>query len=285
MSTSLYLHIPGGYGDDIMGTCVLSAIQAEYPNTKVFVATRHIEIFDNNPVVSKCYHSSKTRKRKPAFFEKFVTLGYPGWDNLRAMKSKKHYIDYFYDALPIIVKNKIYQPMIYLSPKEISYRKRKLCRIKKPMVAISPYSGLNPRIPNKFYSVQKWLAVTKGLIKAGFSVIQLGKKKEGRVLPGAMCWRNIGFRKSGAVLLHCNALITHPSGFMHLATALNIPCLTIVGGAEDAAVGSYSKNLNLTVDMDCAPCWRPKQCENPKCKDIISPEMIVEKTIKVVKNK
>ena len=225
----------------------------------------------------------KHAKKKPAFFEKFVTLTYPRWDELSTTKSKKHYIDYFYDVLPITIENKIYQPRIYLSPKEINHHRRKLQRIKKPLVAISPYGGLNSKIPNKFYPAEKWPAIVNGLIEAGTSVVQLGKKKEGLLLQGALDWRNIGYRKSGVVLLHCDALITHPSGFMHLATALGIPCLTLVGGVEDVLVGSYSNNPNLVVELDCAPCWRAELCENPRCKDILSPEKIVEETMKVVK--
>lgn len=283
MTDSLYIHTPGGFGDNLMATAVISAIQVEYPDTKIFVATRHMDIFDNNPAVSGCYHSTKTRKKKPAFFEKFVSLKYPSWDKLGESKGKKHIIDYYYDSLPIPIENRIYQPQIYLSCKETNYRKRKLQRIPKPLVAISPYGGLNSKVPNKFYPAEKWPAIVSGLIEEGVSVIQLGKKKEGPVLPGATSWFNIGYRKSGAVLLHCEALITHPSGFMHLATALDIPCLNLLGGVEDAAVGGYNKNLNLTVELDCAPCWRSQPCENPRCKDVLSPKLIVAETMKVVK--
>ena len=125
--------------------------------------------------------------------------------------------------------------------------------------------------------------VTNGLIEAGTSVIQMGKKKEGLLLQGALDWRNIGYRKSGVILLHCDVLITHPSGFMHLATALGIPCLTLVGGVEDVLVGCYRNNPNLTVELDCVPCWRSEPCEKPICKDILSPEKIIEETMKVVK--
>jgi len=69
---------------------------------------------------------------------------------------------------------------------------------------------------------------------------------------------------------------------MHLATALDVPCMTLFGGIEDPLVGGYPSNPNLTVDLECAPCWLPKPCDDPKCKEMLSPEKVVSSAVKFV---
>jgi len=152
------------------------------------------------------------------------------------------------------------------------------------MVAISPYGGATTKIQNKFYPLEKWPMIVQGLTKAGITVVQLGRKKEGSLLPSAEDWREIGYRKSAALLLHCDAMITHPSGFMHLATALAVPCITLYGGVENPAISGYTQNLNMTVSLDCAPCWLPQACEDPKCKELLPPEKVVAATVKLIES-
>ena len=152
------------------------------------------------------------------------------------------------------------------------------------MVAISPYGGKNSKIPNKFYPADKWLPIVRGLQGNGLTILQLGRKKHGPLLPSCLDWREIGYRKTAAVLLHCDVLITHPSGFMHLATALSVPCMTLFGGVEDPAVGGYRHNPNLTVELECAPCWLEEPCDNPRCREILSPEKIVTEAVKLIKS-
>lgn len=284
MLNSLYIHVPGGYGDNLMATAVISAIIRENPDCKISVATRHEEIFRNNPNIAACYHATKLKKTHPLLYQEFISLAYPGYSEIRATKSKKHYVDYFYDSLTFPVQNRIYQPQIFLTNREKKCRWRKLQKLPRPLVAISPYGGKNSKIPNKFYPLDKWGTVAQGLRRSDFTILQFGRKKHGPLLPDCLDWREIGYRKTAAVLLHCDVLITHPSGFMHLATALSVPCMTLFGGVEDPAVGGYRHNPNLTVTLECAPCWLEEPCDNPRCKEILSPEKIVTETVKLIKS-
>ena len=82
-----------------------------------------------------------------------------------------------------------------------------------------------------------------------------------------------------------DAVITHPGGIMHLATALDVPCITLFGGIEDPVVSGYEQNINVCAKLDCAPCWRKTLCDNPICLDQLSPERIVNETLKSIKLK
>ena len=281
---SLYIRIPAGYGDNLMATAVIAAIQRQHPTFRIFVSTKRLDIFQNNPHICALYNTRTLQKRNPSLYDRCSVLHYPPYATIGQRREKKHLIDYFYDCLPFPVEQRTYQMELFLTQQERSYRHRRLEKIKRPMVAISPYGGTTTKIQNKFYPIEKWPLIVQGLTKAGITVIQLGRKKEGPVMPPAIDFRNIGYRKSAAVLLHCDAMITHPSGFMHLATALSVPCVGLYGGVEDPAISGYSQNLNLTVSLDCAPCWLPKACEEAKCKELLPPEKVVDAVVKLIES-
>lgn len=281
---SIYIRVPAGYGDNLMATAVVAAIARDYPDIRIFIATKRPDIFENNPHISALYHTRKLLKHNMSIYNRCSVLKYPQYAQLKQVNSKKHLIDYFYDCIPLPIKDRIYQPEIYLTWKERNYRSGKLIKLQRPLVAISPYGGATSKISNKFYPAEKWPAVVKGLKNIGFNIIQLGRKKEGPVFPGAIDFREVGYRKSAAVLLYCDLLITHTSGFMHLATALKVPCMTLFGGVEDPFVSGYGHNPDLTVDLECAPCWLPKPCDDPKCKQMLSPEKIVSSAVEFVRS-
>jgi len=284
LNKSLYLRISAGYGDNLMATAVIAALRGQYPELRIFISTKRPDIFENNPHITALYNTRVLLKKNPSIYNLCSVLHYPPYAVTLQSKEKKHYIDYFYDCLPLPVEDRAHRMEIFLSWQERNYRREQLEKIQRPAIAISPYGGATTKIPNKYYPIEKWPYIVKGLTNAGAAVLQFGLKKEGRLLPGAADFRGIGYRNSAAVLLHCDAMITHVSGLMHLATALSVPCVALFGGIEDPVISGYPQNLNLTVPLDCAPCWLPRQCEDPKCKDLLSPEIVVEETIKLIKS-
>lgn len=284
MTNPLFLRIGHGFGDNIMATAVIEGIRRQYANLRIFILTRRREIFVNNPNIVACYHPRRVRKKNPALYEKAICLSkYRMYEDLRVEKDSKHYIDEMYDKLPFSVRSRHYLSKVYLTDLERHYKWRKLQRMSRPLLAISPFGSLRSRIPNKIYPYEQWKEVTRQLIKAGVNIIQVGEKSEGPLLPGARDWRNIGYRRTGSVLLACDTVITHVGGIMHLATALSIPCITLFAGVEDPSVSGYKENLNLFIPLECSPCWLPKPCEDPKCKTLLSPEKIVQETLNLIK--
>jgi len=276
---SIYIRVPGGYGDNLMATAVVAGLHRQYPNLRIFIQTKRMDIFTNNPHIAQCYNTRTLLKKNRSLYERACVIGYPCYSKLRAEQKRKHYIDYMYDCLPLPVTKRCYHPEIYLTQKEKNYKWQLFQSMRRPMVAISPYGGFTSKIPNKFYPLDKWKEIIRLLDTEAVNIIQLGRKKEGPVIRPAQDWRNIGYRRSAAVLLHCDALITHPSGFMHLATALSVPCLTLFAGVEDPHIAGYDANPNLFTHLDCSPCWLERPCENPKCKMLLSPQSIVEATL------
>jgi ADP-heptose:LPS heptosyltransferase len=275
---AVYLSIGHGFGDNLMATAVIAGIKKEFPDMRLFVLTkRRGEIFENNPDVAACYNARIVMEKSPSLYKRAVPLSEYTYADFRNASPVKHIIDRMYDLVGVQVQNRIYQPRIYLTQKEAEYRKWRLQRLPRPLVAVAPSGKINTKIPNKFYDIEKWQQLAVLLKKANITVIQVGDKREGPLLEGARNWRNLGYRNTAAVLRHCDAVISHVGGIMHLATAVNTPCITLFGGTEDPKAIGYPCNINLTTDLTCAPCWLEKPCEKPVCKDMLTPELIMQK--------
>lgn len=281
---AVYFSIGHGFGDNLMATAVIAGIKKEFPDIRIFVLTkRRWEIFENNPDVTACYNARTVMKKNPSLFKRAIPLSEYTYADFKNAPKVQHMIDRMYDLVGINVQNRIYRPGIYLTQKELGYRHWRIQRWPRPLVAVAPSGKIATKIPNKFYPIEHWQKLAALLKKAGITVIQVGDKKEGPLLEGAKNYRNLGYRKTASVLRHCDALISHDGGIMHLATAVNTPCIILFGGVENPLVFGYPCNINITIDLPCAPCWLQKPCDNPVCKDMLTPELIMQKLDELLK--
>jgi ADP-heptose:LPS heptosyltransferase len=279
---TLVLQARHGFGDNLMVTAVVESIRGEYPDLNIIVLAKHPEIFAHNPHILGCYHIDLLSKRHP-LRRAAVDLEYKKLEERRRRKTEKsHYIDELYDRLPIKVVSRCYKPSLFLTEQELSYRYAELKQLARPLVAIAPYGKKRSPIPSKIYPQKRWERVVQLLLEAGVNVVQVGSGSEGPLLPGAGAWLDLGYRHTASVLYHCNAVITHPGGIMHLAVACGVPCLALFGGIEDPRVSGYSQNRNLCVALDCAPCWRRELCQTPRCLDLMTPEKVAAEALDLI---
>ena len=261
-----------------MASAVIAGIKSEYPDMRIFVFTkRRWEIFENNPNVTACYDARVVMEKNPSLYQRAIPLSEYTYADHRNAQQPRHLIDRMYDLIGIKVQNRIHKPCIYLTQKELGYRKWHLSRLPRPLVAIAPSGKITTKIPNKFYDLEKWHQLAALLKKENITVIQVGDKKEGPLLEGARNYRNLGFRKTASVLRHCDAVISHEGGIIHLATAVSTPAIVLFGGGQDTKVFGYPCNINITTDLPCSPCWLEKPCDKPICKDMLTPELIMSK--------
>lgn len=277
-SKPVYVLIGHGFGDNLMASASIAGIKKEHPAAKIYVLTkRRPEIFKNNPNIAGCFNARKIMKKNPSVYKQAIPLSEYTYADFKNKKEVKHLIDRTYDLIGIKVRERTYQPEIYLTQKELNYRQKELSLLPRPLVALAPSGKITTKIPNKFYAIEKWHLLADLLKKANITFIQVGDRNEGPLLEGAKDWRNLGYRKTAAVLKNCDAVITHDGGIMHLATAVNTPCVILFGGAEDPRVFGYPANINITTPLPCAPCWLQQPCEKPICKDMLTPQLIMEK--------
>ena len=281
---TLILQARHGFGDNLMVTAVIEGLHGEYPDISVILLAKHPEIFANNPYILNCYDINLVPKRHP-LRKKAIDLEYGSLEERRKRKKEKsHYIDELYDCLPIKVVSRCYKPSLFLTEQELAYRYDNLKELARPALAIAPYGKKRSPIPSKIYPKDKWDKVVQLLIDVGINVVQVGTRSEGPLVAGAGDWLDLGYRHTAALLYHCDAVITHPGGIMHLAVACNVPCVALFGGIEDHQVSGYPQNRNVCVSLDCAPCYRRNLCRRPRCLELMTPEVIVEETLDLIKS-
>jgi ADP-heptose:LPS heptosyltransferase len=283
--TTLVVQARHGFGDNLMVTAVLGGVHREYPEKNIVVLAKNPTIFFNNPDISVCCNIKNLSKghplRRVAFDLEYVNLD----DRRQKKRPTSTYIDELYECLPFPVTFRCYKPKLILTEQEHSYRHEELKGLPRPLVAIAPYGKKDSPIPSKIYPKDKWVKIVELLRENGVSLLQIGVRSEGPLLPGVWDWMDLGYRNTAAVLYHTNAVVTHPGGIMHLATALDVPCITLFGGIEDPTVSGYGQNNNLCAVFECVPCWRKRLCNNPVCMDQLTPEKIVKETLQTIKEK
>jgi len=142
--------------------------------------------------------------------------------------------------------------------------------------------------PSKRLPESHWEALAKMAKAQGLGVrLPWGNEEEerrakrlastfgGEVLP------RMNLQDLGSVLAGAKGVISVDSGLGHLATALEVPCVTLYGPTDAALTGGYGGNQkNLVADFQCSPCLK-KKCflkeddpVYPPCFGKVTPERV-----------
>lgn len=91
-------------------------------------------------------------------------------------------------------------------------------------------------------------------------------------------------KQLAALLARLNLFICGDTGPLHIATAMNYPTVAIYSGTNDEKIwGPWNGKVEvLKVDIECSPCGK-KECSDPKCLNLITPQMILESSLKLLK--
>jgi ADP-heptose:LPS heptosyltransferase len=263
-----------GYGDHLMVAAVLEGLKRERPELRVQIAARHPEIFLHNPQVERVEDAHRLQRRRPEEYATYRWLR-PRQPEERHLQVEGHLIEDLYRATGIEVRERPREPRIYLTERELEFGARRTRGLPSPRVAIVTYCKGSVRLPNKVYPGEQWDELACLLVKEAGTVLHLGSRKEGPLAPGASDFRDLGYRLTAAVLRHCDLLITHVSGLMHLAAAVRTPTLVLYGAAEHPAVSGYPWNRNLYVPIECGPCWMESPCSHHTCMRRLTPDIVM----------
>jgi ADP-heptose:LPS heptosyltransferase len=264
-----------GFGDHLMLAAIIEGLTAEHPELRIRVAADHPEIFWHNPHVEEVVSVARLRKRDPRRLAgyRLVTRRPPP---ARYLQVTGHLLDDMYDSIGIPIAHRPQRPKIYLTRLEERFRRRTLTRLPRPRVAIAPHGPPGVRLPNKVYPLPQWQELAPQLTEMAGSLLQIGRELEGPLLPGAEDHRDIGIRRTASVLRHCDLLLTHVGGMMHLAAAVGVPSVVLYGAAEHPAISGYPWNYNLYTPIECGPCWMEDLCSHHSCMRGLTPARVVE---------
>ncbi len=269
-----YLRPHSGFGDHLMLTAVLEGIRKEKPDIRFRLVARHPELFHRAPNVDEAYSLRRMKKYFPDRLARYRDAGHRP-PEARLGQESGHLIDDVYDAVGIATRDRPRQPIIRLSPGEEQYRRRWLDGLPGPRVAVVAHGKPDVRLPNKVYPADQWTTLAGLLVRETPTVLQLGSSLDGPALPGAHDLRDIGFRKTAAVLRRCDLLICHVGGIMHLAAATRTPAVVLYGAAEHPSISGYPWNRNLFTPITCGPCWRRDVCPHHTCMRFLTPELVI----------
>ncbi|MDP2755465.1 MAG: glycosyltransferase family 9 protein [Nitrospirota bacterium] len=144
--------------------------------------------------------------------------------------------------------------------------------------------------PGAFYPSQRWPAVRFGKIakriikECRVKVFLFGDKGEELLLKTVQditgdrteIFRGLRLRQFMALLNHCNLLICNNSGPLHIASALRIPTVSIMGPTVTPSWLPWGKNhIVIRKELPCSPCNKA-ECEDHSCMGLITVEEVMD---------
>ena len=227
----------GAPGDTLITANVIRCIKEQYSGLKINCITPHPELISLDPNIDSINQT-----------ETFYSFDSTYWELIVRKEKSQNIIEHNMQRLGINTFD--YKAVYYLSEEEIEWAKHETNQFVKPIIAISTKS----KEPVKNWPEKNWFDLIQ-ILKANFSIIQLGDDKEPFFEGTHRYAGKLSMRESGAILSKANYFIGPDSLLMHMANGLDIPCTIIFGGSRPVGCFGYSENINLTSAPECSPCW------------------------------
>lgn len=214
-------------------------------------------------------------------------------DRIRTWPKLKqgHLIDYYLGLLASAgMMAEKPQLRLYLTPREKSAAKQMLSRLGIPPT--TPVVGINPGATYgtaKRWPADRYVALSRRLIQTREAmVLVFGGPGEARL--GEAIARNVGhgcfnlcnrtnLREAMALIDCCRLFVTNDSGLMHVAAALDVPQVAIIGPTDPVATGPVnraSRTVQVRDSCDQAPCLKQDCPIDHRCMTAIDVEAVLE---------
>lgn len=178
-----------------------------------------------------------------------------------------------------------FEPEIFLTEEEINRASESLIRkgigINELKIAIHP---------GAYYPSQRWKAERFGEIgrrvieEYRAKVLLFGSRGEDKLLDrikevvgdGVYVFADPGIREFIALLSKCDIMVCNNSGPLHIASALKIPTVSIMGPTVTPLWLPFGENhIVINKGLSCSPCNKAV-CKDHKCMESITVEEVVE---------
>jgi len=252
----------GGIGDLLMMTPGLHALRRRYPLARIHLAipARYFPVFDGNP----------DAKLLDIENEEIDYTSYDKWFNLSdcpaariesrsAPRVRKSRIDIFADAIgigPLGRKRMMHRPRYFLQPGEVCFQRWFWDRhglTGQSVIGVQLHSDETYRdYPHMELLVNRLSSVGRVVVfetEAGATSFS----------PSVIRVSGLPLRKAFALAAGCTLLVAPDSSFVHLAAALDTPCVGLFGPIDGRVrTRNYPKctALDSRTTLGCLPCWR-----------------------------
>jgi len=159
------------------------------------------------------------------------------------------------------------------------------------LIAVCPGGGKNPRddVGAKRWPADRFAKVALALAQETRArVLVLGGQSDEAILGDVMDRipfkgirpRGTTIRELAGLISFCSLVITNDSAPVHIAAALEVPCVTIYGPTNPLAVGPPIESHHVVKSSaECSPCYSNEKfpsCANPFCMRDIPVEAVLE---------
>ncbi len=284
-------------GDILVMTAALRSLHRAYPGQFITdVEAPCMEIFDNNPYVTRLNGEGQRIDMQYPLISNHEVGGlvHPG-SGISGRHFSDGYRKFLEEILEITIPRSGLTPEIYLSQDERLWP--------SPVLKDGGWEGqywlINAGSKSDFTLKQyhKYQEVVDILIKkwnGSIKIVQIGAESHNhKALKGVIDLRGkTGHRELYRAMYHADGLITCVSYPMHIAAALNKPCVVVAGGREGTRWELYpnQKFLYTNGSLPCCSfdgCWKSKleECSlpvqtskgtAPKCMEMIKPYHITD---------
>ena len=252
----------GAPGDALITANVIRCIKEIYPRLKINCITPHPKLIHLDPNVESI--------NQP---ETFYSFDSTYWELIVRKEKSQNIIEH--NMLRLGLDNYDYKATFYLSEKEKDWAKQETIQSEKPILAICTKS----KEPVKNWPKEKWTELIKTL-STNYSIIHLGDENEPKFNEVIRYAGKTTIRESAALLSEAKLFVGPDSLLMHVANGLNIPSTIIFGGSRPVNCFGYADNINLSITLDCSPCWIHHgydECQNDlKCLNQISVSQVLK---------
>lgn len=200
---------------------------------------------------------------------------------------KLHQVHYYLDLLQqLCISAAPSAPQLHLTAAEIAAARDLLVEAAGSdttvWVALCPgaqYGSAKQWLPERFAELGRRLMDENRL-----GLLILGSDKERRV--GEELARTLGsqahslcgktdLRQAMALIGQCRAMVTNDSGLMHVAAALQVPQVVVVGPTNPVATGPFGSPFEIArVPVECSPC-KYRECPiDHRCMHRVTVDMV-----------
>ncbi len=310
-----------GLGDTLWATPAIASLKESHPDAKIFVLTSPLgnQVLNNNPHIEKCFVFDKpyffsffrcrSQLKKRSFdcifiFHSSQRLVFPlcaslNTDHLIGTTKINKGLDFLFTKLypskPIHEAQRRLELVSFLGASEeprslkfyIKNPKNTSQDLEKSSILLHP--GAKDRY--KCWPISCFTDVASQLLKKGFRIFLSGTPEEQDLIemiqqkvPEATILKKGSIDYFAKQISQMDLVITNDTGPMHMATALDVPVITLFAPTNPELCGPFhaKKAIVLQGNRTCTPCLKRK-CREPFCLLQTSPSQVLEQAELILK--
>ena len=298
-----FLHHREALGDTLMLSALARGLKKVRPDIHIAIVSRRPELFQGNPNIdenrgwhlwrSGCTVGAKYGAKDLAGELHAVEVQWRSlWRELAAAKipgaieGEVPPLDGLYPELFLREDEWAHaQKEIFAASLQFGAEHNLKANDRMPLVLIGSGGKLKPT-HNREWGPANYQAIADTL--APHAVLMQISGEDRLEVRGAQIYdmRNISVREAAALFACCDAMLVQEGGLMHVARAVNAPCVSIFGGFVLPHQTGYKEQTNFWSKPECSPCIPLlKNCYHLKCMVGITPRKVLHALVEKIRER